>query len=65
MFKYIHTYMYINYSYIHIPYIYIIYIYIYICIYRERYVDICIHEIIRVTIKTSDFTLQNKQTKSI
>ena len=56
MFKYIYTYMYIKYSYIHIPYIYIIHI----CIYRERYVDICIHEIIRVTIKTSDFTLQNK-----
>ena len=54
MFMYIYTYMYMKYRYIHIPYIYIIYI----CIYIERHVDICIHEIIRVTIKTSDFTLQ-------
>ena len=35
------------------------YIYL-IHIYRERYIDICIHENIQVTIKTSDFMLQNK-----
>ena len=30
------------------------------CIYREICVDIRIHEIIQVTVKTSDFMLQNK-----
>ena len=44
-------------------YIYIIHIYVYIE--RKIHVDICIHEIIQVTMKTSDFTLQNKQPESI
>ena len=51
MFMYIYTYMHIKYRYTHI-HIYNTYI--------ERDVDMCIHGIIQVTIKTSDFMLQNK-----
>ena len=29
-------------------------------IYREIYVDICVHEIIQVIKKTTELTLQNK-----
>ena len=36
------------------------YMYIYVYIYIDRYIDICIHEITQGTIKTPDFTLQNK-----
>ena len=58
---YIHTILYIHRRMYNIGIyteIYIICTYVYIE--RDIHVDICIHEIIKVTIKTSDFTLQNK-----